>query len=250
MILTDGIYSDFSRLIGFIYRQIVIDSMISWRTIERAGFPLSNRVTRGNFCSGEQYVALTYCAGTTSRCCHATGIAISMLRDLHFVKRRILAHSRVVKFEIFSSRCAISKMKLNSRELNYAGRVILFSRNNAKNFSTVESKIRMVLKQTIDSTGNWHFGPSIRELQWIRRRSRASSCTPCTTFGWESLWKQSLAGRANSSGGWLVSLGLICLCKSPINGVSLQFPFPSAFVSRRIYTICFRRKKVWSKHYH
>lgn len=36
--------------------------------------PIVERITRGNFCSGEQYVALTYCASATSAswCCHAT----------------------------------------------------------------------------------------------------------------------------------------------------------------------------------
>lgn len=63
---------DFSRLSG-------IDSRPqAWRYHEgrrrACGLAIVGRVTRGNFCSGEQYVALTYCARTTStsRCCHAT----------------------------------------------------------------------------------------------------------------------------------------------------------------------------------
>lgn len=67
------------------------DSTISWRTAARrpCGPAIVGRVTRGNFCSGEQYVALTYCARATSTSSDAVmrhaGIAISMPRrgDLH-----------------------------------------------------------------------------------------------------------------------------------------------------------------------
>lgn len=64
----------FFSIHSFICGYLTIGSTISWRMVERVDFLPHCWVTRGNFCSGEQYVALTYCARTTSTswCCDAT----------------------------------------------------------------------------------------------------------------------------------------------------------------------------------
>jgi len=53
---------------------VAIGTTVSWRMDRACGLPIVGYVTRGNLCSGEQYVALTYCtsATSTSWCCHAT----------------------------------------------------------------------------------------------------------------------------------------------------------------------------------
>lgn len=81
---------------------------------------------------------------------------------LHLVKRRIFAYSsRTIYIRIFLSRRAISKIKLNSRELNYnVDRVILFSCNNVKNLSQSSRKFARFL--------NKH--PILREIDTLIRR--------------------------------------------------------------------------------
>lgn len=82
-------------LVSYIGSRYKHDSIM--KNDRTCGLPIVGYVTRGNFCSSEQYVALTYCtsATSTSWCCHATSPVsqFATLCNLHLVKRRFPAYS-------------------------------------------------------------------------------------------------------------------------------------------------------------
>lgn len=104
------------------------------RNDRACGLPIVKRVTRGNFCSGEQYVALTYCASATSAswCCHATRryrnsrcFAICILWKGEF--QRIRAAESRTFLSSLPARCGNLeryKRSIKSRQENYFHTVI------------------------------------------------------------------------------------------------------------------------------
>lgn len=109
------------------------------------------------------------------------------------------------------------------------------ARRRVQSMHRAAANIRFYGKLTLSAD---RFEPATNSKASTRFLSRA-----VYAFSAEPLRKQSLGRRANSSSGGRrsVSSGLICLCKSPISGVSPRPPpllstasFPLAFVSRRI----------------